>query len=75
MQMTSQQCRRLENDETAEARILWRHLQLALYNIRREPQPAQSWAERPLSFLLDIMRFLLETPDSCWKNLIITASN
>ena len=65
----------VDNDETAEARILWRHLQLALSNMWREPQPAQSWAERPLSFMLEIMRFLLETQDSCWKSLTITASN
>ena len=64
-----------DNDETLPARILWRHLQLALNNMWREPRPAQSWAERPLSFLLDIMRFLLETQDSCWKSLIISASN
>ena len=65
----------LDHDETAEARILWRHLQLALNNLWGEPQPHQSWAERPLSFLLDIMRFLLETQDSRWKSLIITASH
>ena len=60
----------LENDETAEARILWRHLQLALHNLWREPQPDYSWAERPMPFLLDIMRFLLETDDERWKRLI-----
>jgi len=65
----------VDNDETLPARILWRHLQLALHNIWREPQPAQSWAERPLSVLLDIMRFLLETEDSRWKSLIMAASN
>jgi hypothetical protein len=61
----------LESDETAEARILWRHLQLALHNLWREPQPEHSWAERPLPFLLDIMRFLLETHDIRWKSLIV----
>ena len=60
-----------ENDETAEARILWRHFQLALHNLSREPQPNHSWAERPLPFLLDIMRFLLETVDERWKQLIV----
>lgn len=67
------QIRPLDNDETAEARILWRHLQLALNNMWSEPQPARSWAERPLSFLIDIMRFLLETQDKRWKDLIIAA--
>ena len=60
----------LANDETAEARILWRHLQLALHNLWREPQPDHSWAERPMTHLLDALRFLLETPDDRWKHLL-----
>ena len=61
----------LENDETAEARILWRHLQLALHNLWQKPQPEYAWAERPLPFLLDIMRFLLEIEDSRWRQLVV----
>ena len=57
----------LDGDETAEARILWRHLQLAIWLLRREPQPAHSWAERPLAMFLEIMRFLLESHDSQWR--------
>ena len=34
-------------DETPEARILWRQLQIALYLLGRPPQPGLSWAERP----------------------------
>ncbi|HJQ28025.1 MAG TPA: phosphotransferase [Rubrobacter sp.] len=49
-----------------EARILWRHLQLSLYLLRREPQPGRSWAERPLGMLLDVMRFLLDSPVQEW---------
>lgn len=57
----------LDGDETAEARILWRHLQLSLYLLRREPQPGRSWAERPLAMLLDVMRFSLDSPGERWS--------
>ena len=58
----------LSGDETAEARIiLWRHLQLSLYLLRRDPQPERSWAERPLGMLLDVMRFLLHDPGEKWS--------
>ncbi|HEX2739297.1 MAG TPA: phosphotransferase [Rubrobacter sp.] len=49
------------------ARILWRHLQLSLYLLRRDPQPGSSWAERPLGMLLDVMRFLLDSPGPEWS--------
>ena len=55
------------DDETVEARILWRHLQLALYLLRRDPQPGRSWAERPLGMLVDVMRFLLDDPGREWS--------
>ena len=57
----------LDDDETAEARILWRHVQLSLYLMRRGPQPGRSWAERPLAMLLDVMRFLLDAPGERWS--------
>ncbi len=53
--------------QNVEARILWRHLQLSLYLLRREPQPGRSWAERPLGMLLDVMRFLLDHPAERWS--------
>jgi aminoglycoside phosphotransferase (APT) family kinase protein len=59
----------LPEDETAEARILWRHLQIPLYLLGRPPQPGLSWAERPAAMLLEIMRFFLGTPDRPWMNL------
>lgn len=62
----------LERDETAEARILWYHLTLALGNLRREPEPELSWAERPLGHLMGMLRFLMETDDERWKRLIVT---
>ena len=60
----------VENDETAEARILWRYLTLALGNLWREPEPELAWAERPLPFLLDLMRFSMETDDHKWRALL-----
>ncbi|HEY7122329.1 MAG TPA: aminoglycoside phosphotransferase family protein [Ktedonobacterales bacterium] len=57
----------LDEDETAEARILWRHLQIAIWLMQRDPQPTYSWAERPLAMFLEIMRFLLESPDPRWR--------
>ncbi len=55
-----------EDGETVEARILWRHLQLGLYLLRRDPQPGRSWAERPLGMLVDVTRFLLGDPGKRW---------
>jgi aminoglycoside phosphotransferase (APT) family kinase protein len=57
----------LEGDATAEARILWFHLLLALMHLRRPPQPDWSWAERPLSMLLEVTRFFLESPGERWR--------
>jgi len=57
----------LDADETAEARILWRHLQVAIWLMRRGPQPTHSWAERPWAMFLEIMRFLLESSDPRWR--------
>ena len=59
----------LPEDETAEARILWRHLQIALYLLGRPPQPGLSWAERPAAMLLEIMRFFLGSPGRPWADL------
>jgi aminoglycoside phosphotransferase (APT) family kinase protein len=60
----------LDDDQTAEARVLWRHLQLALLVLRRGPLPTRSWAERPLSMLLEIMRFEIEAPQGIWRELM-----
>ena len=56
-------------DETAEARILWRHLPISLYLLGRPPQPGLSWAERPAAMLLEIMRFFLGSPGKPWTDL------
>jgi len=57
------------DDATAEARILRYHLHFALINIRNEPQPLRSWGERPLGYILEIMRFLLAPPSSRWAEV------
>jgi aminoglycoside phosphotransferase (APT) family kinase protein len=59
----------LEGDETGEARILWRHLQLALYLLGRAPMPGWSWAEQPLPMLLEVMRFFVDAPAGAWSAL------
>jgi aminoglycoside phosphotransferase (APT) family kinase protein len=56
-------------DQHFEARILWRHLHLALFLLHREPQPGRSWAERPQAMFIEVMRFFLEPPDPAWKRL------
>lgn len=45
-----------------EARVLWHMLAQALRHISRDPAPDLSWAERPLTSLLDLLRFLYEGP-------------
>jgi Ser/Thr protein kinase RdoA (MazF antagonist) len=59
----------LPDDETAEARILRYHLHFALVLMDNEPQPQRSWGERPLGYLLDVLRFLLEVPGGRWAEL------
>ena len=59
----------LDGDATAEARILWRHLQLAIWTLPRGASPGLSWAERPLPMLLEVLRFFLEPPDDRWHAL------
>jgi len=52
-----------------EARIVWRHLQLALLTLPRGAVPGRSWAERPLAMLLEIVRFFLARPGGAWADL------
>jgi Ser/Thr protein kinase RdoA (MazF antagonist) len=56
-------------DKTMEARLLWRHLQLALFLLQRPPQPGRSWAERPVAMLLEILRFFLGDLGERWRGL------
>ena len=60
---------RPDRDESIEARILWRHLQLAVWLLQRPPQPGRSWAERPAAMLVEILRFFLDGPGDPWRRL------
>lgn len=59
----------LDDDETAEARVLWRHLQWSLAHLPRGAVPGQSWGERPLAWLLELLRFFLDGPPPRWRSL------
>lgn len=59
----------LEDDVGAEARIVWRHAQMALNVLPRGAAPGLSWGERPLAWLLEIMRFFLDAPSDRWREL------
>jgi aminoglycoside phosphotransferase (APT) family kinase protein len=59
----------LDDDAHAEARILWRHLQLGLLMLPRGAVPVRSWAERPLAMLFEIFRFFLADPGEAWNDL------
>jgi len=65
---------RIEEDPNLEARIVWRHLQLGLVTLPRGPLPGRSWAERPLSMLVDTLAFFAgEAPDA-WREFAPTPS-
>lgn len=59
----------LPDDASAEGRILRYQLHFALIHARDTPQPRRSWGERPLSYLLAVMRCLLASPGSPWGSL------
>ena len=61
--------RPLDADATAEARIVWRHLQIALWLARRGPQSGLSWGDQPLGMLVEVLRFFLERPGEPWAAL------
>jgi aminoglycoside phosphotransferase (APT) family kinase protein len=59
----------LDGDDAAEARILWRHLQLSIWTLPRGASPGLSWAERPIPMLLEVLRFFADPPDDRWREL------
>lgn len=59
----------LTGDATAEARVLWAQWQLTLDMLPRGAVPGYSWGENPVARLLDMRRFLLETPGERWRHL------
>jgi aminoglycoside phosphotransferase (APT) family kinase protein len=63
---------RIDEDAQLEARIVWRHLQLGLITLPRGPLPGRSWAERPMSMLVDTLAFFAgETPEA-WREFAPT---
>lgn len=64
----------LDRDETAEARILWRHVQWSLAILPRGAAPGLSWGERPLAWLLEVLRFFLDQPPPPWRELAPSTS-
>lgn len=59
----------LDRDDTAEARILWRYLQLALLIMPRQLDPLRSWAERPWALWLEVLRFFAGPLNRSWAAL------
>ena len=60
----------LPDDDRAEARILWRRLQMLIAVLPRGAAPGSSWGERPVGWLVDLLRFFLSPPkDSAWRAL------
>lgn len=62
--------RAIPDDGTFEARIVRRQLHIALFLLRRPPQPGKSWAERPLGMMLDLQRTLARSDDPRWRRLL-----
>jgi hypothetical protein len=63
----------MAGDDAAEARILWWQFRNALTCLERQPPPdlrTLSWVERPLSQLLEIMRFLMSPQGRPWLRLV-----
>lgn len=59
----------LDADDTIEARILWGQLRFTLGVLPRGAAAGLSWGERPLTRLLEIVRFFGEAPSSRWAAL------
>jgi Ser/Thr protein kinase RdoA (MazF antagonist) len=59
----------LDDDGNAEPRIVWRHVQLALWLATRRPMPGCAWAERPLGMLLETLGFFAAEPAEPWRGL------
>ncbi len=60
----------LDSDEIAEARIVWRRLQLALGAMPRGAAPGLAWGERPVGWMIDLLRFFIDPPNLRWRGLM-----
>lgn len=56
-------------DDCLAARVMACHVRATLASAMRRPKPGQSWAERPLSRLVDLFRFGLEQQVGAWRLL------
>lgn len=60
----------LPNDDGAEARLLWRRLQMLLAVLGRGAAPGTTWGERPVAWLFDLLRFFADPPETGpWRRL------
>jgi hypothetical protein len=59
----------LDGDDAAEARVLWRHLQLSIWTLPRGAVAGLSWAERPIPMLMEVLRFFAEATDDRWREV------
>lgn len=58
----------LPGDDSAEARILWRRLQMLLAVLPRGAAPGTTWGERPIAWLIDLLRVFADPPER-WRPL------
>lgn len=56
-------------DESLAPRVMACHVRATLARAMRQPKPGQSWAERPLSQLVDLFRFGFEQQSGAWQSL------
>lgn len=61
----------MPGEATAEARILWHHLRMGLYGLRRAPEHGQLWATQRLERLLAGMQVFLATPCAQWLGELV----
>ena len=59
----------LDDDDTAEARILWAQLRFAVSVLWRGKASGYSWGERPIPRLIEIMRFFVADVPDRWRHL------
>lgn len=56
-----------DDDESKEARIVWRRLHLILSVLPRGAAPHCSWGERPVAWFADLVRFFVDPPGRRWR--------
>jgi aminoglycoside phosphotransferase (APT) family kinase protein len=60
---------KLDMDETAEARIVWRRIVSILSDICSNPQTNYSWYNRPIARMVDLLLFFASQQNSRWRQL------